>query len=384
MTEAAYEFRRRMENAPPWAGPPRLRPALGLIRGRERVHFVCRFPALGALQVGEPGDARPRAECAGYEDGSAFVLVSGGLLDFIDAALGALVSGANLTVGSGAPIPAASTPEAVDQALDAVYDSWGSRWRNEHVSIVLTPLAAETADLLTQLSLATRLFVLLHEIGHAVLHTGVSPAERSVAQELEADGFALDACIDHFGQPCGRTRAALAGAFLVPRLLEALRLLGHRFPDTHPSPADRLESLRRRFRERCDSEFTYYFHTTVAIAQGLRMEAAERRLLGFEPRQPLVSAESLVSTMMGMLIELGGSRKSVTFEAAASNLLSLCDDAQPEELERAAALARAVFSAEPGVPAPADEPRAGICLAYGKLVAALPAPLPGLFLEEGQ
>ena len=382
MTEAGFEFHRRMENAPPWPGPPRVAPVLNLLHGRELVRLVSQYPMLGKLLIGEPGDVRPRAECASYEDGSAFVLVSGGILDFIDAVLGALASAANFTVHGEPTIPAAATPEAVDAALDAIYKSWGPRWRGERVAVAMASVPERTATVLAKLDEATRLFLVLHEVGHSVLHTGVAPAERTHAQELEADRFALDAAIDGFGNPRGKMRTVLAGAFLLPRVLEALRLLGHKFSDSHPPPAERLGALRARFRERCDGDFAYFYFTTVAISQDLRMEAAERRWLGLVPPQPVVTAESLVSTVMAMLIELANEPPSVTIELATSNLLDLCDDADPAELDRAAALARSVFSAGGTSWNGSGDRTPRIVGRYGELIAALPARLHAIFLEK--
>jgi len=134
-------------------------------------------------------------------------------------------------------------------------------------------------------------------------------------------------------------------------------------------------------RQRCDSEFTYFYIVTVAISNGLRMESAERRLLGFTPDHPAVTAESLVATAMGMLIELEKGTPGETLSSAAKVLLDLCNDANSAELERASALARAVFLA----PAHKDSDAnliAKIATLYRELAGTLPPKFRYTFLEE--
>lgn len=381
LTQAQYEFDRKIENAPPWPGPERAAPALSLLDQVVCRRLNRRYPILPTILIGEPGDPRPRAECASFDDDSAYVLVSGGMLDVIDAVLGALVSGANLSTDGRPKIPAVASPAAVDAALDATYQSWGPRWRGERVPIALPAIPEPSAAVLTVLGDSVRLFLLLHEMGHAVLHTSIEATERTHAQELEADQFAFDTALDGYGLPRDRIRTVLAGACLLPRILEALRLLGHKFPDSHPPPGERVAAILARMRQRCDSEFTYFYNVTVAISNGLRMESAERRLLGLTPDHPAVTAESLVATTMGMLIELEKGTPGETLSSAAKVLRDLCNDANAAELERASALARTVFLA----PAHEDSDAnliAKIATLYRELAGTLPPKFRYTFLEE--
>lgn len=367
-----------MQNHPAWPGPPRLAHLPGLIHGAEIAPLLVAHPILGRLNLGEPGDPRPIAACrSDFDDGSAFIVVSGGMLDFLHAVLGTLMTGARVTVTGGASHAAARRPIAVDRALAATYASWGPRWNGQRIPCSLPPLPDATQRILDGLWDAARLFLLLHECAHAALHAGIAPAERTPAQEFEADAFALRTTLLGFGMRRGKVRASLAGAFLVVRALSALAILGHQFPDTHPPPAARLAAMEALFAELCGDDFTAAYFATVAVAQDQRMEAAERRLLGLAPAQPAVTAARIVSMLMSALIELAQEPPRVEEAAVLRDLRALCRAAPAEELAEAGRLARRVFLAPPSGAETTETIR--IRARYPALIARLPRALRATF-----
>lgn len=110
-TKAGYEFNRLMHNAVPWPGPQRLRNIDSLLSIDGLMYLVTNHPGLGSLLVGEPGECRPYAECRCFSDGSGFVLISGGLLDFVEAVHTVIVAGARLNLPKGMAADPTATPD---------------------------------------------------------------------------------------------------------------------------------------------------------------------------------------------------------------------------------------------------------------------------------
>jgi len=125
-TKAWYEFNRRMLTARPWPGPQRLGDVQGLLSTDGLVHLVMNHPGIGRLMLGEPGDAQPYAECRCFSDGSGFILISGGLLDFVEAVHALITAGAMLKLPGGASADPKITPDELDEQLLGLYTAWKS------------------------------------------------------------------------------------------------------------------------------------------------------------------------------------------------------------------------------------------------------------------
>lgn len=344
-TEASYAFRRRMLNDPPQKDQQRLGRALGLIRGQALLRLVLEYPRFGQVMLGELGITNPNAETLPFEDGSAYVLVCTGLLDFLEAVTRTAMTGANVTVTGQEAVPATQAPQSVDAALAALYRQWKALWKGE--ALVSTPpaLPPETAKIADWLILTTTLFIILHEYAHTALHPHVQPEERTPAQELEADAWAIRQAMLGVGIPTNQVRSVLVGAVITIRALAALQIMGHDLPGSHPPPRQRLAGIMQVLRDMCENEFAYYHATTIAIAHDQRMEAAERALRG-PPYLPEVSAERIISTAVAMLIEVHAGR--LTLDRAESELRVMLEAAGPEALRDAGAIAARIMIRDGG------------------------------------
>ncbi|MBR0645338.1 hypothetical protein [Plastoroseomonas hellenica] len=369
VTEASLEFRRRMLNDPPQKDQRRLAQAFSLIRGDALMRLLVEYPRIGRVLLGELGVNRPNAESHCREDGSAFILVFTGLLDFLEAVTRTAMTGANVTVTGQETVPAVQVPQAVDTALAALYRQWDALWKGEVLATTPQALPAEAEEIAGWLCVTTTLFVILHEYAHAVLHADIQPEERTPAQELEADAWAARQALLGFGIPKNRVRSVLTGAVIMIRALAALQILGHKLPGSHPPPRERLAGILQVVRGMCEDEFAYFHVTTIVTAHDQRMEAAERSLQGL-PYLPEVSAERIISTAIAMLIEVHAGR--LTLGRAASELRVMFDAAGPEVLRETGAIAARIlpWDAPEG---PSREPeKASIIENFAAILEGLP------------
>ncbi|MBR0667628.1 hypothetical protein GXW71_24955 [Roseomonas hellenica] len=238
MTEASLaslEFQRRMRNDPPKTDQLRLGQAFGLIRGVPLMRLLTEYPQIGRVLLGELGINKPNAESRPRADGSAYILVWTGLLDFLEAVTRAAMTGANVTVTGQETVPAAQPPQAVDAALDAVYRQWDAQWQGKALVTAPQPLPPEAEDIARWLMKMTTFFVILHECAHAMLHAEVEPEDRTPAQELEADAWALRQALLGFGLPANRSRSVLIGAVIMIRALAALEIMKYKLPGRRAS-----------------------------------------------------------------------------------------------------------------------------------------------------
>jgi hypothetical protein len=112
---------------------------------------------------------------------------------------------------------------------------------------------SDAADLAYQGSL----FILAHEYGHVILHTGSAESILSPKDELDADEMAMTTLFQR-GQRDHRIRMPYMGATLALRVFSGLERLGHKFPGTHPPPAQRLQVVHNTVRKLCRTEGEYW------------------------------------------------------------------------------------------------------------------------------
>lgn len=320
-TKAWYEFNRRMRNAYPWPGSQRLRNIDGLLSTEGLIHLATKHRGLGRLLVGEPGESRPYAECKCFSDGSGFILVSGGLLDFVQAVHTVIVAGARLALPNGGSVDPKLAPDEVDDELLAVYDYWKSLKGTDTRIETWPDFDQRAQDYFEKRYLATRVFILMHEKGHAALHAAIKPHDLRPEHELEADAFALDTMLK-FVRP-GVDRATLiAGSTLMPRLYKALEIMGHTFAETHPPPAARVAALLDRVRMVASTEFDYYILTGHARVQDLRMAAVEHKFAGGGEAVRRFTGEDIVFSVISGVRSLADDSPTRSFDEARANLLS--------------------------------------------------------------
>lgn len=292
-TTGWLKFNKAMGNARPWPGPQRLKNIDGLLTTQGLVHLEIQYPILGRLHLGEPGDSSPYAICDCFADGSGYIVISGGLLDFVEAVHSVLVKGGSLRHPQGARVQAEMTPAEVDEALLSLYTAWRSLKGADTRLVTNANLCKAHQDYFDKRYLATRVFILMHERGHAALHSALKPEEMGPEHELEADAFALDAML-HFRPPGVDFETLIAGATIVPRIYRALEIMGYTFRETHPSPEVRMAALFDRVRSVATTEFEYYGLTGHARVQDLRMDATERKLAGGDVDSNRFSAEHVI------------------------------------------------------------------------------------------
>jgi len=320
-TSAWYEFYRRMKNAWPWPGPPRLEMIDGMLNIDGLMHLALKHPGLGKL-VGEPGDSQPYAECKCFPDGSNFILISGGLLDFVEAVIAVTVAGAKLQLTKGAVIDPINTPDEVDDVLLVLYTNWQNLKGNETRLVVTKPDWGETAqNHFDTLYLATRAFILLHEYGHAALHPTIQEKDRRPEHELEADAFALDTML-RFKRPGMNYLTLIAGSTLVPRIYKALEIMGHTFKKTHPPPQTRIAALFDRVRSVAATEFDYYGLTGQSRVIDLRLSAAERKFVGADNNSDRFSGEDIIFSVTSGAHSIAGEPPTNTFEGVREIVMS--------------------------------------------------------------
>ena len=219
------------------------------------------------------------------------------------------------------------------------------------------------------------LFIMSHEIGHAVLHANVHSTDRNEGQEHEADKTGVQIAVLGYGVERRDIRMAIAGATIAIRVLGALAILGHVFPGHHPSPLLRLSALRRAVRRMCPGEDAYYRLTTIAYSLEETMEAAENIILGngFTSR---LTADRIVSRLWSTLEEHGKGRLSR--EALQHIFTRDVTEAQPAVRMRAATIIRRI-SSRPGLAyASASDggaDRRAQLATLNELIAALPPDL---------
>jgi hypothetical protein len=299
-TEARYELRRMVRNDPPWLGDeyppwighPNLEKLFNLLPPRSLIEFVAKNPP--GITFGEVGLVAPNGTTRHFDDGSVLIVVTSGLIQFMRAVTFTLMEGFTTAIVKPPRFrifrrreyqAASMPPKDVDASLIALYQQWQMLWssegRFEFPDIRVKPQALDLGAKIFDLTI---LFLLFHEIGHAALHGALELDDRKPDNELEADHWGLEALLRYFAIPRGEyMNLALVGAVLAVRLLAALEAIGHKFPISYPPPSKRFAAIMAAFGTVCDSEWTFYFESTIAFAIDQRMEATENAFRGLPP-----------------------------------------------------------------------------------------------------
>lgn len=313
-SEADFDLRRQLLNDPPWGGEHRLEPILNLIALADIKRFLAEYPVIETVHLGEVGTSLPNAVTRHFPDGSVHIVVSDGLIAFIDAIVQASMGAAVIGTADGIAEETALASDDVDRRLGELYAQWPELWKSTEIKVENVPLGEGVSELAAKIEKATMLFIIMHEYAHAVRHADVPVSDRNTDHELEADDWAVTQLMKFYGLPQNAIRLALVGAVVAVRAFAAIEIMGHRFPETYPPPRKRLDAIIGVFRKLCeDSAYTFYYYSTLAFAHDLRMEAAERQLQGLaywpEPR-----ADRIISTAMALLIHVWN--RDMTLEAA--------------------------------------------------------------------
>lgn len=149
-------------------------------------------------------------------------------------------------------------------------------------------LSSEQSDTAGIIALHAEKFVFAHEVSHILIseasrQNGTIQAKEN---ELAADREALALVLGkHTGAFPSGVRYVYAGAVLAVRVYAGLGRLGYRFRGTHPPPAKRLSALREHAAHLLGGRTGYLSTGTLAFSIDRVLEAAERRLAGFDPSE---------------------------------------------------------------------------------------------------
>lgn len=313
-TEADFERRRLLANEPSRVKLSLRARLAPLMPEPYWEAFQTEFHALRQTRFAELGLWWPHAASRSFADGSALVVIHDGLVAFLEAVTRTLAAGGRHRTPSGEGSSSVLEPDDVDQGLLALYRQWQQLWGDQSLVVRPLDLPPGLASIAEGMCTAAVFFFLMHEYAHAVLHPGLSAVDHTPDHELAADAWAIQQIMQRSGSPLGRQRSLLGGSVLAIRTWQALEVMGCHFPGKYPPPETRLAKLVQTFDDLCDSDFTYYYFSTIAYAHDERMEAVERALRGL-PYLPRSAADRIVSRMMSMLIEVCA-RRMTLLEAA--------------------------------------------------------------------
>jgi hypothetical protein len=226
-----------------------------------------------SIVAGEIGYILPNAKTFHYPDGSHAIMIFSGLIDFYDAVAKILFGATNIYTPKEV-VKASSTAGDVIRELQALFERWKPEGISEVVNAELSisplpPVAAADAAMLAE---AAQLFMLWHELGHVLYYRppGEDDEKSSVpvltrAQEFKADSIGMRNLIRMAKTP-SEARMRLAGCTVCFRVLAVFASLGHKFPNDHPQPIDRLNAVCASVRSFCKTERDYWSLSPIAYA----------------------------------------------------------------------------------------------------------------------
>ena len=111
-------------------------------------------------------------------------------------------------------------------------------------------------------------------------------------------------------------RYVYAGAVLAVRVYAGLERVGYRFKGTHPPPAKRLSALREHAAHLLGGRTGYLSTSTLSFSIDRVLEAAERRLAGFDPSE---RKDQILANTVALIVECAANRVS---DKTAARILS--------------------------------------------------------------
>lgn len=315
--------------------------AWSMMSGHKWRLYQRSFPAIGFPLPLVSGRNKPDATMmVSFEDGSALIIITDGMVMFVDSVCRAMASGANWHGRNGAILDAAAfSPGAVDGALLSTYQQWRKLLADDNLAPPSIALSDQGEELAWGYFAPAIMYILMHEFGHAALHRDLPFAK---TQEIEADLWAIDALLTVFGEQTNQVNISLAGALVAIRSFAAVdAVVPNAFPEGYPAPAERFEAILARFRQRCPDDISYFIDSTIAFAMDMRMLSTELAFKGEVSRGPL-RPEQLVSMIVSLLVEVFWKRLSL--DEVARTVDAIFKSASSNLVAGSARLARSAFS----------------------------------------
>lgn len=242
---------------------------------------------------------QPRAYCEHHADGSTSVVVHEGLIWFTYDVINALFASARWRGEK-----TALQLDCANELLRRCYANWEKFFDGNQERSQLPLLSDQVGGLAAVHRAAALCFIALHEYGHATLHRGREDEQRAVLED-EADRWGFDALLKLFRHdPAREFSGVVAGGLLMPRLFSALQRFGVEFPESYPTPAERMRSLLDVLRKGLRDEISFALATSSAAALSQRMEAFEPEVDGSFLDAELVEME-FNATLTALLLEVG-------------------------------------------------------------------------------
>jgi hypothetical protein len=258
------------------------------------------------------GKESPNADRKLYEDGSALITISDGLIRFLQNTCDALVSNSTFRKKGGEITEAtALEPPQADDLLLQTYLQWAALKRGEMPSRPSVELGPQASSMARNYRIHALLFVALHEFGHVVLHRN---EPREAQRELEADAWAAETLLDMDGRPPIEQNIALLGSIVSLRTFAALDALGLWYLGDYPPPSTRFQTVLRVFRRRFPDEISFYLASTYVYSLDLRMESAENHLRRLPTRR-----DQIVSHIVSLLAAVHDERMVLPQAAEVAN-----------------------------------------------------------------
>jgi len=196
-----------------------------------------RLASEGRLVVAEIGRRSPDACCLAFPDKSFAVVFNSGLMHFLYAVTRIMCMRAVVVAPGEEKTESTGNIDAMVERMRALFARFGDP--KAELRDVDFPLAQAQIAFANRIAIHGEAFVLAHELGHVdFLMQRRSAAAAGFDAEEHADRIA--ARLMTASDP-GAGRWPYAGAIFALRVFACLELLGHKFPETYPPIARRLQ-----------------------------------------------------------------------------------------------------------------------------------------------
>lgn len=263
-----------------------------------------RLASEGRLVVAEIGRRSPDAYCLPFADKSFAIVLNSGLMHFLYAVSRIMCMRA-VVVGPGEEKTESSgNIDAMVERMRALFARFGDP--AAELRDVDFPLAQAQIAFANRIAIHGEAFVLGHELGHAdfLMQRQAAAAAKFDAEE-HADRIA--ARLMTVSDP-GNGRWPYAGAIFALRVFACLELLGHKFPETYPPIARRLQLVRQIVESIHPDETARESLQRIGTSLDQMLESIENKLAS---RDPVVeTSERLSSRIAAVLEEIVSHRES--------------------------------------------------------------------------